>query len=141
MAHPLLWLMKAYYAFTKTKVRPRRDDSLSFEVCSSVRKECAFSSTLFNNIIILGSWSGIVRFHRGLGWNKCPCDQLRLWRRHTYVPLGSNYRHMQDLTEAANHYNADMQTDASKTKVLPALSPGKQRHVVPIAGESLEDLD
>ncbi len=63
-------LVEAYYTSTKTTVRARGGDSISFETHSGVRKGCALSPTLFNYII---GWI-LARLPRGSGgWVAAVC--------------------------------------------------------------------
>ncbi len=59
------------------------------------------------------------------------------------VILSSSYSEMQGLLEAVNHQAAavGMCTNASKTKVMSALTPGEHRQAVLLHGEPLEDAD
>ncbi len=57
--------------------------------------------------------------------------------------LSSSYNEMQGLLEAVNCHVAavGMRSNASKTKVMPALIPGEQRQAVLLDGEPLEDVE
>ncbi len=100
MPPKLLRLIKAYYASTKKKVRAGGDDSVPFEICSSVRQGCAFSPTLFNYIIdwILGQtlqvYPGAQVGANGQVADRAYADDI--------MTLSGNYREMQDMLEAVH---------------------------------------
>ncbi len=57
--------------------------------------------------------------------------------------LSSSYSEMQGLLEAVNRHAAavGLSINASKTKVMSALTPDEQRQAVLLDGEPLEDAD
>ncbi len=69
------------------------------------------------------------------------CPTLLMNRR--YHHLKNNYREMQGLLAAVNHYAnpVGMRITVSKTKVAPALIPDEQHQDVLLDCEPLEDVD
>ncbi len=112
------------------KVRASGSDSIPFEIRSGVRQVCALSLTLFNYIIdwilgqtlqnYLGDQGGANVHVSGLAY----VDDI--------VILSSSYSEIQGLLGAVNRHAAavGMRINASETKVMSALIPGKQRQAV-----------
>ncbi len=114
---------------------------MPFEIRSSVRKGCALSPALFNNILdwildpYLQDYPGVQ-----VGAYVHVSD---LAYADDIVMLSRNYSELQGQFEAVNRHATalDMRINASKTKVMSALIPGEQRQSDLIVGEPLEDVD
>ncbi len=115
---------------------------MPFEIRSCVRQGCALSPTLVNCIIDWILRQALQGFYPRVqvGSNLHVSD-------HAYaddiVTLSSSYSEMQGILEAVKRHAATVgaRSNASKTKVMPALNPGEQRQTVLLDGELLEDVD